>query len=230
MTEDYSLVKNNTVSSSGQLKDTPSVRFYNPNGSGKRIMFVGNSITLHGILPEIGWERECGMAASSAEKDYVHLLMDKTEALCPDSAYCICQVAEWEREYYLGEEKHAPYRNASLFGADVIILRFIENCPADGFDSRIFKENLAKLVSFLDPALKARIIVTTGFWRHPGDRTLEEFAAENAFPCVLLGDLGEKDEMKAPGLFWHAGVAAHPGDLGMEHIAERIFTELEKVL
>ena len=230
MSEDYSLVKNNTVSSSGQLKDTPSVRFYNPEGKGKRVMFVGNSITLHGILPSIGWERECGMAASSIEKDYVHLLMGKTDALCPDSAYCICQVAEWEREFYLGEEKHAPYQNASFFGADVIILRFIENCPADGFDAAVFKENLAKLAAFLDPAKKARIIVTTGFWRHPGDKALEEFAAENALPCVLLGDLGEKDEMKAPGLYCHAGVAAHPGDLGMEHSAKRIFAELEKLL
>lgn len=230
MTEDYSLVKNNTVSSAHQLKDTQVVRFYNPEGSGKRIMFVGNSITLHGILPEIGWERECGMAASSAEKDYVHLLMVKTEALCPDSAFCICQVADWEREYHLGEEKHAPYENAGLFGADIIVLRFIENCPANGFDCELFKKNLAKLVSFLDPAKKARIIVTTGFWRHPGDKALMDFARENSLPCVELGDLGDKEENRAIGKFWHEGVAAHPGDLGMENIAKKIFEELKKLL
>jgi len=52
---------------------------------------------------------------------------------------------------------------------------------------------------------------------------LRQFAAENGYPLVELGDLGELDEMKAVGLFEHTGVAAHPGDLGMEKISERIF-------
>lgn len=46
-------------------------------------------------------------------------------------------------------------------------------------------------------------------------------------PLAELGDLGEKDEMKAAAFFDHAGVANHPGDLGMEQIAERIWTKLE---
>lgn len=230
MAEDYSLVKNNTVSSAHQLKDTPVVRFYNPKGVGKRIMLVGNSITLHGVLPEIGWERECGMAASCVEKDYAHLLMQKTNAICPDSVFCICQVADWEREYHLGASLHAPYENASHFNADIIVLRLIENCPSNGFDPCLFKENLAKLQAFLNPTNKAKVIVTTGFWRHPGDKALIEYAVENDLPCVELGDVGDREEMRAIGEYWHEGVAAHPGDLGMANIADRIFAELEKLL
>ena len=42
-----------------------------------RIVFVGNSLTFHGISKDIGWELECGMAATSLENDYVHKTVRK---------------------------------------------------------------------------------------------------------------------------------------------------------
>jgi hypothetical protein len=40
----------------------------------QRILFLGNSITMHGAKPSIGWSNNCGMAASALDKDYVHVL------------------------------------------------------------------------------------------------------------------------------------------------------------
>ena len=65
----YKQMDKNTVSAAQQLKKTGPVRFFNPEGNGKRVMFVGNSITLHGKKEDIGWPGEGGMAASSKEKD-----------------------------------------------------------------------------------------------------------------------------------------------------------------
>ena len=116
----YSQIKKNTVTSKNQLNDSKLVRFMNLRGKGKRIMFVGNSITLHGILPSIGWHNEWGMAASKQENDYVHILMAKINEIASDSQYCICQVAEWERQYINGESQHYLFESARDFEADVI--------------------------------------------------------------------------------------------------------------
>lgn len=43
-----------------------------------------------------------------------------------------------------------------------------------------------------------------------------------------MSDLGEDDTMSAKGLFWHEGVAGHPGDKGMQTISDRIVNFLTK--
>ena len=227
---DYSQLDKNTVNAQNQLEESEMVRFDNPNGTGIRVMFVGNSITLHGVSHSIGWHNEWGMAASTKEKDYVHILMQRIKEEDPEAAFCICQVSEWETKYKNGSSTYSLFDNARSFNTDIIIMRFIENCPYADFDGTVFKKELSGLFNYLDPENKAKVILTTGFWKHPGDESIKEYAAENDLPVVYLGDLGEDDEMKAIGLFEHKGVANHPGDLGMEKIAERIFTEIEKIL
>ncbi len=50
---------------------------------GVRIVFIGNSIALHGAAPHIGWNHVWGMAASALEKDYVHIVTRGIEAERP---------------------------------------------------------------------------------------------------------------------------------------------------
>ncbi|MBQ7095705.1 MAG: SGNH/GDSL hydrolase family protein [Clostridia bacterium] len=228
--QSFSQMDQNTVDSKNQLKDSALVRFEHLEGEGKRILLCGNSITLHGPKADIGWHGEWGMAASAKEKDYAHLLMEAILEKDAKSAFCICQVADWERQYKTGEETYPLYQSARDFDADLIIMRFIENCPKKEFDSSLFIKELDAFLSYLNPSKKAKIILTTGFWAHPGDEGIMEYAKAQNLPCIYLGDLGEQDQMKAIGLFEHSGVAAHPGDLGMSAIAERIYNEAAKIL
>ena len=219
-------IDKNTVSSKGQLKESEFVTFINPEGKGKRILFVGNSITRHGILHDIGWHTDCGMAASDIEKDYVHIVAREAGKVYEDAAFCICQLAVWERQYKNGNETYSMIEAARDFAADIIIMRCVENCPYGDLDHEAFNSQYKMLIDFLNASGKAEVIATSGFWKHPGDVEIEKVAKERGYKYIYLGDLGENDEMKAIGLFEHEGVANHPGDKGMQAIADRILEQI----
>jgi hypothetical protein len=216
-------IDKNDVPAAAQLHEISHVSYVNSEGKGLRVLVVGNSITLHEAKPEIGWYNSFGMAASAKERDYVHLLMGKIAAAYPDAAFCIAQVAQWEQQYANGSAVLPQYAAARDFGADVIIMRCIENCHNRTLDPMVLKREYSKLVDFLKSNPAAKVILTTGFWKHYGDGVIRAIGEERGYPVVELGDLGELDEMKAIGLFEHKGVANHPGDKGMQVIADRIW-------
>lgn len=222
-------IEKNTVKAENQLEKNQFISFINHEGKGKRILFVGNSITRHGVKHEIGWHNDWGMAASALEKDYVHVVTKEILQKDSEAAFCICQAAEWERNWYDGEKTFELFKSARDFKADIIIMRVIENCPRDNYTSDLFQKKYGKLVSYLNSSENADIIVTTGFWKHIADNAIREYAHKNRYAIAELNDLGEKDKMKAIGLFEHEGVANHPGDFGMKKIAERIFSELRNL-
>ena len=215
-------IDKNTVESKNQLGCSKHITYENTDGMGTRVLFVGNSITRHAPKADIGWNNDWGMAASEKEKDYVHLVKKAVLEKDSDATFCICQVAEWERNYKEGESQLLPFSEARDFNADIIIMRIIENCDTKVFDAEAFEKEYLNFIKFLNKKGTAKTIITSSFWAHPGDRVLEKIASENGCEFIYLGDLGEKDEMKAIGLFEHSGVAAHPGNLGMEMIAKRI--------
>ena len=226
--DEFAQIKKNTVSSENQLRVGESVFIDNAEGKGKRVMFVGNSITLHGPNESLGWFNRCGMAASSLENDYVHIVMDKVLDKDGDASFCICQAAGWERTYKDGKEAMEKYSAARDFDADIIIMRIIENCKVAEYDADAFFKEYAEFINYLNKSGKAKIILTTGFWKHPGDKEIAATGEKYGYPTVYLGDLGEDDAMMAKELYEHKGVGMHPGDKGMENIALRIWEVLSK--
>lgn len=220
-------IKKNTVSSKNQLKGKGPCFFINENGTGLRVLFVGNSITLHGILEEIGWHNQCGMAASSVENDYVHLCIEEIKKTYPDAAFAIAQVAEWERDYINGTAHLDDYSLAREFNPDIIIMRCIENCNWQNFSHEVFKREYKELINYFNLSGKANVIITEGFWKHPGNSDIKVVSEEMGQPFVALEDLGENDAMKAIGEYEHGGVQQHPNDRGMKNIADRICNALK---
>ena len=89
---------NNTVDAEHQV----GCRFVKDDdfdNASNKVMFIGNSITLHEYKPEIGWFNEWGMAASSKEKDYVHIVSNYIKSNNPDSSFLILNGGKWELDY-----------------------------------------------------------------------------------------------------------------------------------
>ncbi len=212
----------NTVPAKGQLPSDKTVSDPLGNG-GKKILFLGNSITRHGPAPEIGWTGDWGMAASAPEKDYVHLLMEKIRSADPDAQYMTASLSAWASEYWNDTSFEQIYRKALDYGADVIVIRIGENIHKEHLAHHSLETALGRMLDrFATPSVQ--FLMTDCFWRNePVDAVLRQVARDRNIPMVSLGDLGDSGENMAVGRFEHAGVAMHPGDLGMERIADRIF-------
>ena len=102
----------NIVSAFNQNKG--NVFMYENDAAKLKILFVGNSITKHSPKADIGWYNDCGMAASSVEKDYVHLLVKKVMQYDPNVSYGIAQVAQYERTFFENAAKDEIIRRRQI--------------------------------------------------------------------------------------------------------------------
>lgn len=210
--------KKNTVRAENQVKD--DFRF-TTEGSGKtKVLFIGNSITRHGPAPEIGWFGDYGMAASSREKDYVHVTASLLDEPLGSITIGIAQLADWERNYAEEGILSRLYQKAQAFRADIVIVRIGENMAPDAAPA--CRPYFEEMIRFF--AHKAHtVVVTNSFWRNDArDKMLQELALGNGYIFCSISGLESDRRNMALDEYEHRGVAGHPSDLGMKAIAERI--------
>ncbi len=198
-----------------------------------RVLFLGNSITLHGPAPQIGWPSNWGMAASAQEEDYVHLLLQRiSEAAGRKPEAMIRNIAEFERNcatYNVG----SALQKELEFDADLIIVAIGENVPA--FPSEEAKAAFGKALAGLLAALKKRgnqaLFVRSCFWPDKAkDELMRQACREAGGTFVDISGLSRDESLYARSerKFAHAGVAAHPGDRGMKAIADAIWKAMNE--
>jgi len=223
------LENKNTVESKNQVSNY--VFFEGKENGNPKIMFVGNSITLHERLESIGWYGNWGMAASKKENDYVHLVMADVLKKHPDASFCIVQAAIWERTYK-NCDYEGNFASAKNFKPDIIICCLSANIPTDEFEHDAYVENLGKLHAYLSGGkTDVKIIQSSSFFNN-----VEKSEGSKAY-CEKVGayfvnisDISQSDENLAIDKFEHGGVQIHPGDKGMKLIAERIIETLDEVI
>lgn len=197
-----------------------------------KLLFLGNSITLHGPAPKIGWTGNWGMAASDAEHDYVHrvtLAVGKATGKRPETK--VANIADFERGY--ADYESAKALKAELaFAPEIVVVAVGENVSAlkDDAAKKQFAEAFSRLLETLKAQGNPAIFVRGSFWPDPAkDRIMKKGCEQIGGVWIDISHLS-KDESnfaRAERKFDHAGVAAHPGDKGMERIAAAIWTAIE---
>ena len=197
-----------------------------------RVLFLGNSITLHGPKPDIGWTGNWGMAASAEEKDYVHLLTaDIAKAAGAQPRTMVRNIADFERGYD-GFDIAAGVKAELDFGADIVVVAIGENVPEPATeDARAkFAAAFARLLAALKQHGQPAIFVRSSFWPDAvKDGIMRKACADAGAAFVDIAALG-RDAANAASSerkIGHAGVAGHPGDRGMRAIADAIFAALQ---
>jgi hypothetical protein len=201
-----------------------------------KILFLGNSITLHGPKTDIGWTLNCGMAASAPEKDYVHLLLERFAAASGGKTphARIENIADFEREYAT-YDGGAWFDALAGFQADTLILAIGENVPALATteDQTRFRAAVSALLAHVTREGAALVYVRSTFWPDPiKDAVFRQVCADMGAIFVDISHLAadEKNYARSEREFTHSGVAAHPGDAGMAAIAEAIWDAVSKNL
>ena len=204
-------------------QNSANVFLYNNEKSKIKILFVGNSITKHGPKPSIGWYTDCGMAASSADLDYIHLMIKKImDRYDKNVSYGIAQVAQYERTFFeCGPEQE--YEEAKKFGADIIIMFFGANVPKE-YDMmenppKTFARAYAEMRNYLAGETTA-VYHSAGFFIRP-ILDAEKFAVAKEYGDEFIDITDIRNLPETHGLF------NHPGDLGMQMIADRFFETIE---
>lgn len=202
-------------------------------GGYRKVLFLGNSITKHGPKADIDWSGNWGMAASAESNDYVHLV---TKALGekpgPKPEVMVKNIADFERGY-AGYDVAGKMKEAFEFGADLVIVAIGENVPAlkSGEDKAKFKNSVDQLLKGLTARKQATLVVRSCFWANQAkDEVLQQACREAGGIFVDIGSLS-KDEgnyARSERPIKNAGVANHPGDRGMQAIADALVKALRK--
>lgn len=198
-----------------------------------KMLILGNSITLHGPAPKIGWEGNWGMAATAKEKDFVHLLSAKIAKEAGGAPTLkVKNIADFERNLSTYNVA-AGLKDELALQADVVVIAIGENVAALNTDEAkaTFRKAFTELLQALKKQGKPTIFVRSSFWANPAkDEILQSVCTEAGGVFVDNRKLGA-DEMnfaRSERKIEHAGVGAHPGDKGMQAIADALWLAIEK--
>ena len=190
-------------------------------------LFLGNSLTYTGVPDEEPDKEKRGLTSTRKEKDYVHVLVGLiAENNHVNVKYGIVNISEFERNFTKRSFQLDKLRNIVHQHPDYLIVQIGENVSKEDMKkSSKFEEEYSKILSLFP---NSKRIVTTPFWPDKDkEYAITRVAIESRSFLVDLSHLGagtdENNFASSYKTYAKAGVGDHPGDYGMNNIAQCIY-------
>lgn len=201
-------------------------RSYVKSGPIRKVLILGNSIVRHPPLPEIGWNNNWGMAASSMDSDFAHILIRNIKAKDNTCQVMYENIADFEAGYKDWDFSRAD--RFTRFNPEIIIMRIAENVNDQNAEKNDFITYYDKLINRIDTGHHAMIFICNGWWQNKHvNELLHDYAAENGYPFIDQTRLYSPATI-ALGQYKNQDVQQHPNNRGMQKIAESIWSEIGK--
>lgn len=210
-----------------------------------RWMAIGDSITQHGPKESLGWRGETrGMAATSIDSDYVHVLLRMLQAHDPGNAKDLKIVGRLGK---LGGGTVAQVGDVLeelvAWDADLVTVQLGENDRFDEIGPDEFTRRYRLLISGLLANERQPLIVCSGVWDPEAEENPQELGSYASESEPAVKDSIIKEICREHGLVFasisHAalqkscsgdgvsgGVRWHPNDEGMQAYAEAFFAAI----
>lgn len=191
-----------------------------------RILILGNSITHSDPYPPVGWNGNWGMAATSADKDYVHLLSARLKLLNPGNEILAKNIASFESKfdsYSIPDSLNA----CREYNPDILVLRIGENVLRVS-DEALFEKRYGDLINYFKAKNAKLLVLGAGsVWpsREMANRVMAKFP-----PFTPLEYLYYDTSNYSFGLFADAGLQSHPSDKGMKEISDNMYYAITRIL
>lgn len=204
-----------------------------------KILILGNSLTTHPVAENIGWTHQSGMAATNIKKDYVHLLLAKLANRLPNKKiiFRVANFADFERN----PNNLLPHSIDSLsdFKPDIIVFQLGENVKEENI--HLFQNKYSELITTFKKSGNPTTVCTTPFFPSLSKNYMVDSVAikthsfEVDLSNLVLIDRdnyainesnyqGDKTKWKV------SGIGMHPGDKGMQNIAEKLFIAVNGII
>ena len=197
-----------------------------------RILYFGNSITIHAPEPDINWYGNWGMAASDAAHDYVHLLTgDIAQAAHATPATMATMNADWEWNYMSPTYDWTTLQPQLDFKPTVVVVAIGENVVP--LTTQASKTTFATAFTRLIDTFKAdgnpAIFVRSSFIADPTAGVMQQVA--NAEHVTYIDQTWVTNDPANHAYSepyyandWHFN--GHPGNQGMSVIATSLYNSM----
>jgi hypothetical protein len=173
------------------------------------------------------------MAASDLEHDYVHVLLNKIseEKQCAIE-YIVLNISDFERNFEQFNQNRME--KIKKFEPEIVIFQIGENVLTEALETKgeIFVKNYLEIIEYCNGQ---ETIICLPFWPVKEKiKLITEVALKSGSYLVDLSHLGSGIDplnlAKSENKYKHVGVAVHPGDYGMNNIAEILYITVNKII